>query len=173
MVRSIHESNLHGTPHSTHDAEALHSIHPEAQGDEWREPRNLDAPPSREGYVQRWIRVEDRAGKDALNLANKQREGWRPRPLETIPEQFKNFPIGKHASLGDVLMVGGCVLMEMPIHIAESRNRQVRARIARQNKAVASDADEVSRAGVRRGMAPLVREEVQKVTHRAPAIQED
>lgn len=168
MPKSLHESDLHSTPHQTHEAEPLHVQSTLA---EWKEPRNLDAPPARPGFVQRWVRVEDRDGKDALNMNNKLREGWRPRMLETIPQEFRDFPIEKHASLGDVLIVGGCVLMEMPQQLADSRNRQVRARIARQNRAVAEDANAVSEAGVRKGMPPLVREEQQRVTF--PVIQKD
>lgn len=173
MVRSVHSADLHSTPHASHDAEPLHDEVHAALHDEWREPRNLDAPPARPGYVQRWVRVEDRDGKDNLNYANKFREGWRPRPMETIPEELREtFPSTKHASLGDVVMVGGLVLCEMPRQIADSRNRQVRNRINRQNQAVATDAEATSRQGVARGMAPIVRDEKITVSRREPVIQE-
>lgn len=99
------------------------------------------------------------------------REGWRPRPLESIPEDFRNFPILKHGDLGDVLYVGGCVLMQMPVQLASSRARQVKARIARQNRAVETDAEATSRAGVNSGMAPIVRDEQLKTSRREPVIQ--
>jgi hypothetical protein len=175
MVRSLHASDVHATPHTSSDAEEA-VLHGEVNGplhDEWKEPKNLDAPPARAGYVQRWVRVDDRSGKDMLNMNNKLREGWRPRKLEDVPEEYRNFPVMKHASLGDVLYVGGCILCEMPRQLADSRNRQVKARIARQNRAVETDADAASRAGTAAGMSPIVRDETIRTSHRAPVIQGD
>lgn len=173
MGGSLHQIDLHSTSHETHDADVVHApVHPDADGG-WQEPKNLDAPPPRPGYVQRWIRLDDRGGKDGLNFNNKMREGWRPRALETVPEKYRDFPTLKHSSLGDVIYVGGLVLCEMSVQQAKSRNGQVRHRINRQNRAVETDADETSRVGVRRGMAPIVREEeLSESGGRRPVIQD-
>lgn len=169
MVSSLHETDLHGSTHKTADAQPLHGeLHDPLYAEDWKEPKSLDAPPPREGMTQRWVRVQDRKGNDNLNLNNKLREGWRARPLDSIPADYSDFPIEKHASLGDVLMVGGCVLMEMPLARAQARKRVVQKRIARQNLAVETDQEEVSRRGVVGGMAPIVRDEKMQVSRRAP-----
>lgn len=80
---------------------------------DWRRPSNLEAPPPRAGFVQRWIRTGIGNTPDASNVAKKLREGWKPRLASTVPSGFSP-PTISHGTLGEVIGVGELVLMEMP-----------------------------------------------------------
>lgn len=80
------------------------------------EPYQLDAPPPRPGYVQRWVRVLV-DGRQDINVIQSGREGWRPRK-EALPKNFQpmDFRLGeKEGGPVDYLQVGDLVLMEKPI----------------------------------------------------------
>lgn len=58
----------------------------------WVRPSNLDAPPARKGYVQRWIRATFRGADDPeIGIANPVRDGsrghWTPFPRSGSPWQ--------------------------------------------------------------------------------------
>lgn len=170
-ARSLHEGDLHSSVHSSHDAETLHQS--DLNGplhDEWVEPKNLDAPPARPGMVQRWVRYHDRDGDDVVNMQYMMRKGWKPRPIETIPQEFRDYPVIKHANM-DVIAVAGCILCEMPEAQALRIRAAVRQRTRNMDLAVNDETDRASRIGVARGHARIVRNEKISTSRRAPHIQ--
>lgn len=170
--RSIHEADSHSTPHVSHDAEALHTSE-DGLHDDWTEPKNLDAPPPREGFAQRWVRYATHDGEDLINVQTMMRKGWRPRAVESIPQAFKTFPTTSHASMGDVFAVGGMVLCEMPEQLAMRIRRATRQRTQSLNLAVTDETDRASRIGEARGYARIQRKERVSATGRRPALQAD
>lgn len=91
----------------------------------WTPPSSLEAPPPRAGMVQRWIRVSSQGKDDPINSARKFREGWAPRPADTVSTDWPVPKIsgGKFAGF---IGVEGMVLCEMP----EKRNNQRKQFIA-------------------------------------------
>jgi len=85
----------------------------------WAPPSMLDAPPPRDGMKQRWIRAEAQGEGDKLNMGKRLREGFQPRPADTV-EGFEVPTIdnGKHAG---IIGVGGLILAEIPEETANER----------------------------------------------------
>lgn len=110
----------------------------ESSEGEWTEPSNLDAPPARPGYVQRWVRIGIGNNPDLRNLMRAQREGWLPRKADTIPDDFGVPTISNGKFAGEVV-VQDLLLCEMPAERAEQRKAFQRKRIDRQTEAIESD----------------------------------
>ena len=102
---------------------------------EWRPANTLDAPPARAGMEQRWIRYLNASGEnDPQNWARKMRDGWVPRKLDTVDDQY-NPPTTSHGQLGTVIAVGDVILCERDRRIGASRRAYYRAKLARQTAA--------------------------------------
>ena len=103
---------------------------------EWCRPSDLEAPPARGGYVQRWIRIRLGNVRDTARLRKAMREGWRPVKASAIGGL--SLPIIQHDSLGDGDYIGAedLILMEMPERIAQQRERFYKRKQARQTGAV-------------------------------------
>lgn len=126
---------------------------------EWRRPTNLDSPPPRPGYVQRWIRAQFRSDSDNLNWSQKLREGWSPRDPSTIPDVSSYFPVRDHGAGTGVVQVGGLVLCEMPIQRVNSRKNKIAEATARQQASVSADTDKASLDARRLGVPGIERED--------------
>lgn len=140
---------------------------------EWRRPTNLEAPPARPGYVQRWVRANLRSEGDNNNWQLRMREGWTPRDPATVPEADAFFGTAKHNGQG-VIAVGGLILCEMDERRIISKRNAIREMTRRQENSVSEETDKISREGVRQGAAPIVREDTTHVsTGRRPATMAD
>lgn len=107
----------------TREAQALRPPRKETlEDDPWVRPTSLQAPPARQGMRQRWIRVGSGGRDDNVNLSRKWREGWRPRPLETMPSSY-HAPTLNHSRFGAVVGVEGMILCEMPEERAKRRDQ--------------------------------------------------
>ena len=106
----------------------------EGYQDDWEAPRLLDAPEPRPGYVQRWIRVAIGNDNDRRNLAQKARQGWRPRNPDTVPKAFP-VPTIAHGKV-QAIQVEGLVLMERPTALHKRQARAVRGKTQRLESAV-------------------------------------
>jgi hypothetical protein len=107
---------MHGDTHDMHDAAAHFDseIHDEFPKD-WIEPSKLEAPAPRDGFRQRWVRVEVLGKQDAQNVASQSRQGWRPRPLNSVPAAERSrFPAYRTKNFGNVIKSGDLILCEMP-----------------------------------------------------------
>lgn len=124
----------------------------------WRRPTSLEAPPPRPGMAQRWVRVEVRNDNDRMNMANRMREGWRPRSPATVPGCESFYSVAQHAGQ-DVIRVGGLVLMEIDERILDSKRRAVQEQNRRQEESVRMETAKISADGVRQGFSPILREE--------------
>lgn len=103
---------------------------------EWVRPSNLEAPPARPGYVQRWIRIRLGTTRDTSRLRKAMREGWRA--VKASSHTDHSLPIIQHDSLGEGDYIGAedLILMEMPEHVARQRDRFYKRKQSRQTGAV-------------------------------------
>lgn len=89
----------------------------------------LDAPEPRDGFVQLWVRYTvDGITPDGSNLQKRLGQGWRPRPLDTIP---KEWPFVKHRFefgpiAADAAQSYGMILMERPVSIHRKKQQEIR-----------------------------------------------
>ena len=101
----------------------------------WEEPLNLQAPPPRPGYVQKWARVAVGADADATNVARLAKGGWTPRPADTC----EGFVAVKGGDFNGCIGVHGMVLMEQPVELAGKRQQLIRNRVNKLTMAVDKD----------------------------------
>jgi hypothetical protein len=150
-----------------HDLDHVHDTAEDTETDvldrdteviEWQDPSNLEAPPARPGYVQRWIRASFRTGEDPGNLLRARREGWRPRLLSTVDKDYAPATI-LHKTLGEVIAVEGLILCEMPINVARVRHKFYAQLLAAQNEAIRRDIHRDERPGM-----PIIAERRATVT---------
>lgn len=87
----------------------------------FKPPSVLDAPPPRPGMRQRWIRTHLLGQGDPAHVHKKFREGWTPRPLETVPKGF-NVPTLNHGQHQGCIGIEGLILCEMPLARVKQRN---------------------------------------------------
>src|SRR6266581_434981 len=109
-----HESRLQQT-------RAMQELHPESEKGSWSPGVSLEAPPSRPGYRQKWVRVAVYGRDDVQNVARKFREGWLPRQAETSPKSF-SVPTISSGRFAGAIGVEGMILCEMPEKQAAKRN---------------------------------------------------
>lgn len=125
--------------HETSDAFIVHpEVHETRPDGEWKPPSNLEAPPSRPGMSQLWVRVSVHAEDDSSNVAKHMREGWVPRRVDSVPSGF-SVPTIKHGQYAGYIGVHGLVLMEMPVERVEARRKYYADKTARQSQAVNQD----------------------------------
>jgi len=93
----------------------------------WVRPTSLEAPTARKGFTQRWIRVGSMGSDDPTNTARKFREGWKPRPVESLPKGY-HAPTISHGKWAGCIGVEGMILCEMPSKLLAKRNAHFRAK---------------------------------------------
>ena len=122
-----------------------HAAHLEAlAAEDWERPSALLAPEPQPGMDQRWVRISVRGADDPRNLNRKRRDGWRPRPAETIPDEwFVSFMFDdgddSAPKARGYLQQDDLVLMERPMAITEARARAYTARAQKQMDGVNHD----------------------------------
>lgn len=93
----------------------------------WIRPTSLEAPEPRKGFTQRWIRVGSMGHDDPTNTARKFREGWKPRPMESLPKGY-HAPTISHGKWAGCIGVEGMILCEMPTTMLNKRNAHFQAK---------------------------------------------
>lgn len=135
----------------------------------WVETTNLVAPPPRAGYVQRWIRVGMWDKPDTKNQSRKLRQGWRPRPADTVPAEFYAPTVDKGQFAGAII-IEGMLLCEMPVELYERHRDVVRDKIDRMEEGIDRDLLRTQHPGV-----PISRHRKTRVTtgRRRPIVAPD
>lgn len=123
----------------------------------WVRPTSLDAPPPRQGFVQRWIRVGLQGQDDPTNTARKFREGWKPRPASSVPASFHS-PTIQHGKWAGCIGVEGMLLCEMPESMVEKRRKHYQGKTDHATQAIAEELQKQSRPGM-----PITQERSSKV----------
>lgn len=120
--------------------------------EDWAPANTLQAPPRRPGMVQRWVRHALGNDNDPRNWTRAMREGWKPRPLESVPGDF-DAPTIKHSVAGTVIAIGDLILCEMPVERFKSRRKYFREKLARQLQAIErkplNDAEKIGGPGIK------------------------
>jgi len=119
---------------------------------EWRRHSDLDAPPARAGYVNRFIRIRLGAVRDTSNLRNKLREGWRPVKASSVTD--RSLPTINIDQFGDVIGVEDLILCEMREDLHLQRKEYYGAKKQRQNQAIERQLRNVSRTDAE-GFGPI------------------
>lgn len=115
----VHETRAY----STYSEEDLHDLEVKP----WVRPTSLEAPPPRKGFRQRWVRVGSLGQDDPTNTARKFREGWKPRPSDTLPKGY-HAPTISHGKWAGCVGVEGMILCEMPEKMARMRQQHFQAK---------------------------------------------
>lgn len=100
----------------------------------WTPGESLDAPPSRPGMDQRWIRFRLGADEDPKNWISKSRGMWVPRALDSVPATYSP-PTIQHGAMGSLIGVGDLILCERPMGMSIARRKFFRTKQARQMNA--------------------------------------
>ena len=132
-------------------------IHPtreeDARADVWKPPAMLDAPPAREGFRQRWVATSILGEPVPHHTARRFREGWTPRPSDTIPKDFP-VPTIAHGEHKGFIGVEGMILCELPEEKAQARAKHFQDLTRSQTDFV----DQALKDGVKRGSAQITKE---------------
>lgn len=168
-------ASLHGSVHDSHEAERRYDgdVHNDGWGD-WSPPSLMEAPEPLPGMRQRWVRFDNRGEPDVKNRVLQERNGWRPRRLDTVPEgERQRFPVVADAKHGDVIKHGELVLCHMPKRLVDQRNEFFRRRHDRQMASLPERMAQVNAMGGH-GIENLhVAENRTRVTTRKPIVQAD
>lgn len=135
---------------------------------DWVPPHNLEAPPPRQGFVQRWVRFSVAEGVDNKNVQRRLREGWRPRDPSSVPRDYFP-PTTELGDFGRCIGVEGLILCEMPASRNAQRNAFYRSQVERQTEAIDQD---LLRAQGNSGI-PIRKSAKTRVTTGRPPVQPD
>lgn len=145
---SPRRSSTHDVEREGHDTRAdemseEHAAHLELlAAEDWDRPSALLAPEPRPGMDQRWVRVSVRGAGDPRNVGRKRRDGWKPRPADTISDEwFIGFTDDDGKAKG-YLQQDELVLMERPIEISQHRARYFADRADAQMAGVEHDLED-------------------------------
>lgn len=166
---------LHTGMHDMHEAERVTEVHSDDFPEMWKPPEAVEAPECLPGMAQRWIRVGVRGQLDADNQIKQAGQGWRPRPLSSVPQdQRHKYPAVKNPVFGtEVIQSGSLVLMHRPEKLSEQARAHYRAKRDGQLEQVLSRARSESgipSSGARGFGAPQVVEHETKVLTRRPTV---
>lgn len=144
----------------------LYSVEAENEITEWRRHSDLDAPPPRPGYVNRFIRIRLGTVRDSARLRAALREGWRPVKASSVPGN--SLPTIHLSQFGDVIGVEDLILCEMPVRLHEQRKAEYGKKLNRQNSAIERQLDRESAGEERSGFGPIEQNRKTAVSTRAP-----
>ncbi len=105
---------------------------------DWQKTGDLEAPPARPGFCQKWIRTHIGNEADHKNLAKRFREGWTPRRLDSV-HNYIGVPALKEGEFAGIVGVFGMILCEMPLRMKEQRDAFYREKLRRQTEAIDHD----------------------------------
>lgn len=132
---------------------------------QWIRPSSLDAPDPRPGMTQRWVRKSLFGADDPKNLNRSWREGWRPRPADSLPEDWRVYASFADKNEG-MIVVDDLILMEIDSSVLAKRKAQTEAATALQIRSVEHDLESAQVAG-----HPIVKEHQTSVTHPGIRVQ--
>lgn len=139
-----------GPNRKSRDAEQTHTTREsEAREQVWEEPALLDAPPPRPGMVQRWVRTSILGTETPQHVMRRNREGWQPRPLDTIPKDFA-MPTIDHGRWDGCVGVEGSILCEMSEERVALRTRHFQNKTDGLKSFIDNNLNKVEKAGGQR-----------------------
>jgi len=139
--RSMHgvDNDTARANRSSRQADGVDSIDRDADGASmWKRPSNLDAPPPRPGFVQRWIRYRAGNVEDTDNIEKMMDQGWRPVD-KTTTKAGHELTARTQGQYGKYYVKRGLMLMEMPVKTMQQRNAFYRKKLLTMTKSVERD----------------------------------
>lgn len=133
----------------------------------WIRPSSLEAPPARKGMTQRWVRKSVRGADDPKNLNRSWREGWRPRPPDSLPHEWRVYADFADKSEG-MIVVDDLILMEIDSEILAQRKVATERATEMQIRSVEHDLESAQLRG-----HPIVKEHKTSVTHPGIRVADD
>jgi hypothetical protein len=111
----------------------------------WKPASLLDAPEPRPEMVQRWVATSILGKETPDNVYKRQREGWNPRPADTVGD----FPIPtiNHGQWSGCIGVEGMILCEMPEKTHAAMKDYYQGKSAELNESVNNELRNTERAG--------------------------
>lgn len=156
----------HGHESRVDEMSEYDATHPLEAGP-WIRPSSLDAPPARDGMTQRWVRRSIRGADDPKNLNRSWREGWRPRPPESLTEEWRIYANFADKENG-MIVVDDLILMEIDSRVLVKRKQAIERATAQQMDSVNHDLESTQIAG-----HPIVKEHRTSVTHPPIRVADD
>lgn len=131
----------------TRNSEVIHhNREEEVRADVWKPPAVLDAPPAREGFRQRWVATSILGDPVPHHTVRRFREGWTPRPKDTVPSNFP-VPTITHGEYEGFIGVEGMLLCELPEERAQARERYFGKKTGDLNTFVENQLNKVEKVG--------------------------
>tara|TARA_R100001594_G_scaffold150490_1_gene211904 strand:- start:1954 stop:2436 length:483 start_codon:yes stop_codon:yes gene_type:complete len=112
----------------------------------WKPASILDAPPPRDGMSQKWVSTSILGQDVSHHVLKRQREGWTPRPADTVPSNFPT-PTLEHGKWKGCIGIEGMVLCEMPVEMVESRREYYSGKAREQMAFTERELSQAERAG--------------------------
>tara|TARA_R110000803_G_scaffold91406_4_gene158788 strand:+ start:214 stop:693 length:480 start_codon:yes stop_codon:yes gene_type:complete len=133
---------------STRQSETIHPSRDEEDRAEaaWIPPAVLDAPPVREGFRQRWVATSILGEPVPHHTVRRLREGWTPRPKDTVPDSFP-VPTIAHGEYEGFIGVEGMLLCELPEARARARERYFKGKTNDLSKSIDTGLNRAEQAG--------------------------
>lgn len=163
-TNQAHESREQGS----RDANAVHE---ESDSIRYAPPTSLEAPAPRKGFRQRWIRCGIMGKDDTTNVARKFRDGWKPRPIDTVPnaDEFQQIGSGRFSGF---IGIEGMVLCEMPIKRARQRDAYYSNLTKLRTEAIDRQLENAGQILKGRGFGPIQSEKTSKPVREVPLAQD-
>lgn len=148
-------------------ADDVSAVDRENEVTEWRRHSDLDAPPPRPGYVNRFIRIRLGTTRDSARLRQAMREGWRP--VRASSAHGNSLPTINLDQFGDVIGVEDLVLCEMPEKLHKQRQKFYGEKQRRLNSGTerGDDLREISRNNAA-GFGPIQQTRKTRIETRPP-----
>jgi hypothetical protein len=146
------DDKVHESENMDREMDELYDTESDNEVTEWRRHSDLDAPPARKGYVNRFIRIRLGTVRDTARLRNAIREGWRPIKASTLSD--RSLPTTNLDQYGDVIGVEDLILCEMPVKVHAQRKKHFKDKQRRQNQAIERQLKGVSKEDVS-GFGPI------------------
>ena len=109
----------------------------------WKPAALLPEIKQEKGYAYRWVRVSLANEADNLNASSRMREGWEPRPADTV--KSKLYPTINHGQWAGSIGIEGMLLCEMPEEKHEQMRHYYSGKNDELNESIAGDLDALGR----------------------------
>jgi hypothetical protein len=136
QTHAVHADDVHTDNESARQVDSRTEVDRDSEvPTSWRLPSRLDAPPPRQGFVNRWVRYRAGNDEDAEHFEEMLEEGWRP-VKRSRAKRVHELTATTHGKYGQYYVKRGLILMEMPETLQIQRERYFKKVQADMNRGV-------------------------------------
>lgn len=170
LAQRVEELEKQMNSRKTREVEETHPTREDETraSDDWTPPALLDAPPPREGMVQRWVTTSILGEEVPHHTMKRFREGWQPRPADTVPKDFP-IPTIQHGQFEGFIGVEGSLLCEIPEERVAARTKYFKKKTGE----LSQFADQGLEQTAAKGGIPIDKEVTTKVSFGKKQISND